>query len=221
MIAPPANARIWIAAGVTDLRRGFGGLSALVQTVLEQDPYAGHVFVFRGRRGDLIKLLWWDGDGLCLFAKRLERGRFVWPKMDSGTVALTRAQLSMLLEGIDWERRETDRRYRVKVPCNEGVAIHIDPESCAGSRKAAREALTGVHLGQVLSAERLHIRSVDAFQSAEDNTAQSVIASADRLRGVWRPWHVCTSSVGNREVSILPLASRVRGRTVKAGGRRL
>jgi transposase len=69
MIAPPANARIWIAAGVTDLRRGFGGLSAVVQTTLEQDPYAGHVFVFRGRRGDLIKLLWWDGDGLCLFAK--------------------------------------------------------------------------------------------------------------------------------------------------------
>ena len=104
MIAPPANARIWIAAGVTDLRRGFGGLSALVQTALEQDPYAGHVFVFRGRRGDLIKLLWWDGDGLCLFAKRLERGRFVWPKTDSGTVALTRAQLSMLLEGIDWRQ---------------------------------------------------------------------------------------------------------------------
>jgi transposase len=69
MIAAPANARIWIAAGVTDLRRGFSGLSALVQTALEQDPYAGHVFVFRGRRGDLIKLLWWDGDGLCLFAK--------------------------------------------------------------------------------------------------------------------------------------------------------
>jgi transposase len=104
MIAPAANARIWIAAGVTDLRRGFGGLSALVQTTLEQDPYAGHVFVFRGRRGDLIKLLWWDGDGLCLFAKRLERGRFVWPKTDSGTVALTRAQLSMLLEGIDWRQ---------------------------------------------------------------------------------------------------------------------
>ena len=104
MIAPPANARIWIAAGVTDLCRGFGGLSALVQTALEQDPYAGHVFVFRGRRGDLIKLLWWDGDGLCLFAKRLERGRFLWPKAEDGKVSLTRAQLSMLLEGIDWRQ---------------------------------------------------------------------------------------------------------------------
>jgi transposase len=65
MIGPPANTRVWIAAGVTDLRRGFTGLSALVQTQLEQRPFSGHVFVFRGRRGDLIKLLWYDGDGLC------------------------------------------------------------------------------------------------------------------------------------------------------------
>ena len=104
MIAPPANARIWIAAGVTDLRRGFTGLSGMVQTTLQENPFSGHVFVFRGRRGDLIKMLWWDGDGLCLFAKRLERGRFIWPQATSGTVSLTRAQLSMLLEGIDWRR---------------------------------------------------------------------------------------------------------------------
>jgi transposase len=97
-IAPPANTQIWIAAGVTDMRRGFTGLSALVQTALEQAPLSGHVFAFRGRRGDLIKLLWFDGDGLCLFSKRLERGRFVWPQADSGKVSLTRAQLSMLLE---------------------------------------------------------------------------------------------------------------------------
>ena len=104
MITPPSKTHIWIAAGVTDLRRGFDGLSALVQTKLEQSPFSGHVFVFRGRRGDLIKVLWWDGDGLCLFAKRLERGRFVWPQASDGAVALTRAQLSMLLEGIDWRR---------------------------------------------------------------------------------------------------------------------
>ena len=102
MIALPSGMNIWITAGVTDLRRGFTGLSAVAQTVLEQDPYSGHVFVFRGRRGDLIKLLWWDGDGLCLFAKRLERGRFIWPKVEKGAVSLSRAQLSMLLEGIDW-----------------------------------------------------------------------------------------------------------------------
>jgi len=106
MIAPPSNTQIWIAAGVTDLRRGFTGLSALVQIKLEQSPLSGHVFVFRGRRGDLIKVLWFDGDGLCLFSKRLERGRFVWPQATSGSVALTRAQLSMLLEGIDWRRPE-------------------------------------------------------------------------------------------------------------------
>ena len=104
MITVPAGAQVWIAAGVTDLRRGFTGLSAAVQTKLEQDPFCGHVFVFRGRRGDLIKVLWWDGDGLCLFAKRLERGRFVWPQADKGVVSLSRAQLSMLLEGIDWRR---------------------------------------------------------------------------------------------------------------------
>jgi transposase len=104
MMALPTGTNIWIAAGVTDLRRGFTGLSAVAQTVLEQDPYSGHVFVFRGRRGDLIKLLWWDGDGLCLFAKRLERGRFIWPQVEQGAVSLSRAQLSMLLEGIDWRR---------------------------------------------------------------------------------------------------------------------
>jgi transposase len=104
MITVPAGSRIWIAAGVTDMRRGFIGLSAMVQTVLSENPFSGHLFVFRGRRGDLIKVLWFDGDGLCLFAKRLERGRFVWPKADSGIVSLSRAQLSMLLEGIDWRR---------------------------------------------------------------------------------------------------------------------
>jgi transposase len=104
MISLPAGTNIWIAAGFTDMRRGFTGLSAIAQTVVEQNPFSGHVFVFRGKRGDLIKLLWWDGDGLCLFAKRLERGRFVWPQADKGTVSLSRAQLSMLLEGIDWRR---------------------------------------------------------------------------------------------------------------------
>ncbi len=96
--------QIWIAAGVTDLRRGFTGLSALVQTKLEKSPMSGQVFIFRGRRGDLVKLIWFDGDGLCLFCKRLERGKFVWPQASEGVVSLTRAQLSMLVEGIDWRR---------------------------------------------------------------------------------------------------------------------
>jgi transposase len=104
MIGLPPGTRIWIAAGLTDMRKGFDGLAALIQEALAEDPFSGHVFVFRGRRGDLVKLLWWDGDGLCLLAKRLEKGRFVWPQASSGTVALTGAQLSMLLEGIDWRR---------------------------------------------------------------------------------------------------------------------
>jgi transposase len=104
MIALPARTRVWLAAGITDMRKGMDGLAALVQTALTENPFSGHVFVFRGRRGDLVKLLWFDGDGLCLFAKRLERGRFVWPQADSGSVSLSAAQLSMLLEGIDWRR---------------------------------------------------------------------------------------------------------------------
>jgi transposase len=104
MIGLPAGTRVWLAAGPTDMRKGFDGLAALVQTTLSRDPFSGHVFVFRGRRGGLVKLLWWDGDGLCLLAKRLERGRFVWPRTEQGTAVLTPAQLSMLLEGVDWRR---------------------------------------------------------------------------------------------------------------------
>jgi transposase len=88
------------------MRAGMNGLAAKVETALAEDPYCGHVFVFRGRRGDMLKVLWWSGDGLCLLAKRLERGRFVWPQATSGSVSLTQAQLSMLLEGIDWRRPE-------------------------------------------------------------------------------------------------------------------
>ena len=96
--------RVWIAAGVTDMRKGMDGLAAMVQSVLGERPFSGDVFVFRGKRGDLVKLLWWSGDGMNLYAKRLERGRFVWPQATSGSVHLTPAQLSMLLEGIDWRR---------------------------------------------------------------------------------------------------------------------
>ena len=110
MIPVPANTRVWLAAGVTDMRKGFNGLSALAEKVLEQDPFCGHLFVFRGRRGDLLKVIWFDGQGACLFSKRLEKGRFVWPSATSGKVTLTPAQLSMLLEGIDW--RAPERTWR-------------------------------------------------------------------------------------------------------------
>lgn len=87
---------------------------ALVQITLEADPFCGHLFVFLDRRGDLVKILWWSGDGMCLFVKRLERGRFVWPRAMSGSIALSVAQLSMLLEGIDWRRAV--KTWRPDVP---------------------------------------------------------------------------------------------------------
>ena len=70
MISIPSGARIWLACGATDMRKGFDGLAAIVQLQLAEDPFSGQLFVFRGRRGDRVKLLWWDGDGLCLFSKR-------------------------------------------------------------------------------------------------------------------------------------------------------
>ena len=77
MIPVPSGARVWLAAGHTDMRKGFDGLALMVQETLRRDPHGGHLFVFRGRRGGLIKVLWHDGQGMCLFAKRLERGRFL------------------------------------------------------------------------------------------------------------------------------------------------
>ena len=95
MIPVPASTKIWLAGGVTDMRKGFVGLSVLAEQVLRQDPYCGHLFVFRGRRGDLIKVIWWDGQGACLFSKRLERGRFVWPSAVGGKLVIGAAQLAM------------------------------------------------------------------------------------------------------------------------------
>ena len=106
MIPVPSGSRVWLATGHTDMRKGFDGLAVLVQQVLREDPHSGALFAFRGKRGHLVKLLWFDGQGLCLFSKRLDRGRFVWPVTATGAVTLTPAQLSMLLEGIDWRRPE-------------------------------------------------------------------------------------------------------------------
>lgn len=101
---------MWLATGHTDLRRGFDGLALIVQETLRRDPHSGHLFVFRGKRGDLIKIVWHDGQGMCLFAKRLERGRFIWPSTVGGAVTITAAQLGYLLEGIDWRMPRTTWR---------------------------------------------------------------------------------------------------------------
>lgn len=104
MIGPGTGVRVYLACGVTDMRKGIAGLAALAQDVLRQNPASGAVFAFRGRRGDRLKLLYWDGQGFCLYYKVLERGRFVWPSAQDGAVRLTSAQLAMLWEGIDWRR---------------------------------------------------------------------------------------------------------------------
>jgi transposase len=109
-LGPPAGVRVWLACGRTDMRNGMDGLAMLAQQVLNEDPFGGAVFAFRGRRGGIIKLLWYDGQGVCLYTKRLERGHFVWPMSETGRVALTPAQLSMLLEGIDWRMPQRVRR---------------------------------------------------------------------------------------------------------------
>jgi transposase len=112
----PAGARIWLVAGVTDMRKGMDSLCALVQTALAENPFTGQLFIFRGRRGDRVKVLWHELDGLCLYCKRLDRGHFVWPQATSGSVLLTSAQLSMLLEGIDWRRPERTSQREIDPP---------------------------------------------------------------------------------------------------------
>ena len=104
MIGPGSNARVYLACGAVDMRKGIDGLAALAQASLRQNPASGAVFAFRGRRGDRLKLLFWDGQGFCLFYKVLERGRFPWPSAADGAARLTAAQLAMLWEGIDWRR---------------------------------------------------------------------------------------------------------------------
>ncbi|WP_458180811.1 IS66 family insertion sequence element accessory protein TnpB [Bradyrhizobium sp. 14AA] len=93
---------MWLATGHTDMRKGFASLSLQVQEVLRRDPLSGHLFCFRGRRGDLLKVIWHDGQGACLFTKKLERGRFIWPSLADGVVSISQAQMSYLLSGIDW-----------------------------------------------------------------------------------------------------------------------
>jgi transposase len=111
MIPVPSDVRVWLAVGRTDMRRGMNGLSLQVQETLGRDPFAGDLFVFRGARGDLVKILWHDGLGLSLYAKRLERGRFIWPPIvatsparppEERSVTISAAQLAYLLSGIDW-----------------------------------------------------------------------------------------------------------------------
>ena len=102
MIPVPSGVRVWLAVGRTDMRRGMNGLALQVQEALGRDPHAGDLYVFRGRSGSLIKILWHDGIGISLYAKRLERGRFIWPSATAGVVSISASQLAYMLDGIDW-----------------------------------------------------------------------------------------------------------------------
>ena len=113
MIPVPSGVRVWLAVGHTDMRRGMNGLALQVQEALGRDPHAGDLYVFRGRRGDLVKILWHDGLGMSLYAKRLERGRFLWPATTGGIVSISSAQLTYMLDGIDW--RNPQHTYRPQV----------------------------------------------------------------------------------------------------------
>ena len=104
MIGPTGAVRVMVATRPVDFRKGADGLAALVRETMGADPFSGAVYVFRAKRADRIKLVFWDGTGVCLFAKRLEGGRFSWPRIEDGVVRLTAAQLSALLEGLDWKR---------------------------------------------------------------------------------------------------------------------
>ena len=104
MIGPGTGVRVYLACGVTDMRKSITGLAALAQDKLRQNPAGGSVFAFRGRKGDRLKLLYWDGQGFCLYYKVLERGHFPWPSGGDAAIRLTSAQLAMLWEGIDWRR---------------------------------------------------------------------------------------------------------------------
>lgn len=111
MIAFPSAAKVWIAGGATDMRCGMNSLALKVQQGLGRDPHAGEIFCFRGRRSDLVKILWHDGVGMSLYAKRLETGKFIWPASEGGTaVAISAAQLGYLLEGIDWRNPRWTQR---------------------------------------------------------------------------------------------------------------
>jgi transposase len=104
MLIPPGPVRVLVATKPVDFRKGMNGLAALVQEQLKANPFSGVIYCFRSKRADRVKLLFWDGSGMCLFAKRLEEGKFRWPRIEDGVMRLSAAQLAALVEGLDWTR---------------------------------------------------------------------------------------------------------------------
>lgn len=115
MIGPTGAVRVMVATKPVDFRKGSEGLAALVREEMKSDPFCGAVYVFRAKRADRVKLIFWDGTGMCLFAKKFEDGKFQWPRMEDGVIHLSAAQLSALLEGLDWKRVHESREMSVPV----------------------------------------------------------------------------------------------------------
>jgi transposase len=116
MLSLPASLRIWLATRPTDLRKSFDTLAELVRQQLQNDPLSGQLFVFRNKRGDRIKLLYWDEDGFVIIYKRLEAGTFRFPQTDSASLQIRAADLHMLLDGVELDSVKRRRRYRRPVP---------------------------------------------------------------------------------------------------------
>ena len=113
MIGPSGTVKVMIATKPVDFRKGAEGLAVIVREAMQEDPFSGAVYVFRSKRADRVKLIFWDGTGVCLFAKRLEDGKFQWPSISDAVMRLTAAQLAALLEGLDWRRVHTAQMVRV------------------------------------------------------------------------------------------------------------
>src|SRR5271157_344683 len=112
MVSLPASTRIWLATRPTDLRKSFDTLAELVRQQLQNDPLSGQLFVFRNKRGDRIKLLYWDEDGFVIIYKRLEAGTFRFPQAEATGVEIRAADLHMLLDGVDWQNAKRSKRYQ-------------------------------------------------------------------------------------------------------------
>jgi transposase len=112
VIVPPGGVRVLVATRPVDFRKGMDGLAALARETLAQDPFSGTILVFRAKRADRVKFLFWDGTGLLLVSKRLEQGAFKWPSITDGVMRLSAAQLAALIEGLDWTRVHVPRVLR-------------------------------------------------------------------------------------------------------------
>ncbi|HEI4081193.1 TPA: IS66 family transposase, partial [Escherichia coli] len=175
MISLPSGTRIWLVAGVTDMRKSFNGLGEQVQHVLNDNPFSGHLFIFRGRRGDTVKILWADADGLCLFTKRLEEGQFIWPAVRDGKVSITRSQLAMLLDKLDWRQPKTSRR-------NSLTMLQKTPDRIIKTVMSQKYLIRIAELERLLSEQAEALRQKDQQLSLVEETEaflRSALARAE------------------------------------------